>query len=317
MELVNKKFPKTGEQNIPQNISDSALAPRGHFTTTDGVKIGYRTGGNPAGPPILFCYGLLCSSFHFKYQWEHFARTHRLLMLDYRAHHISDCPESLSTLNFPQLAQDLHEFLEHLDIAGPVAVVGHSMGVNVALEFYERFPRDVGRLVLMAGAATYPARRKVELQRLAFMNSMMKIVDGLFPSMADAFWRRQADAPGADALAGYVGFNTKLSKSEDIRRVVQLMSGFSPRVFAQLLGEYIRHDRRNTLARIEAPTLIISGECDKAVPVFFQEQLYLQIRGSQYVSIEDGSHCPQFDRPAEVNAVMDVFLRGGVVSMTH
>ncbi len=298
------------------DVRNGLRAQRGHFTTTDGVKIGYHTGGNPDGPPILFCYGLLCSSFHFKYQWEHFARTHRLVMLDYRAHHISDCPESLTTLNFPRLAQDLHEFVEHLEITGPVAVVGHSMGVNVALEFYERYSAHVGSLVLMAGAATFPARHQIQLQRLAFMNSMMKIVDGLFPAMADAFWRRQADAPGADVVAGFVGFNTKLSKSEDIRQVVQQMSGFSPRVFAQLLGEYIRHDRRDTLARIETPTLIISGECDKAVPVYFQEQLYLQIRGSQYVSIEAGSHCPQFDRPAEVNAAMDSFL-AGTVGISH
>ncbi|MBI3543096.1 MAG: alpha/beta hydrolase [Deltaproteobacteria bacterium] len=291
----------------PQRATGLA-APRGWFTTSDGVRLGYRTGGNPDGPPMLFCYGLMCSSFHFTYQWEHFASRYRLLMLDYRGHHESEFPVAITTLSFPRLADDLGEFLEHLGERRPVHLVGHSMGVNVALELYERDARRVRSLTLMAGGATFPVRGRVGRQRVAFLNAMMKVIDGMFPRLADAIWRIQARAPGAEHFAGLVGFNTKLSKPDDIRRVVELMSGFSPRVFAQLLGEYIRHDRTDTLPRIAAPTLILSGEKDVAVPPFFQEQLYFKIPGSELVSIDGGSHCPQFDRPGEVNAAMESFL---------
>lgn len=280
----------------------------GSFTTSDGVRLGYREGGRESGPTLLFCYGLMCSAFHFKYQWEHFAPTHRLLLLDYRGHHISDAPVALTTLNFPRLVLDLDELLAHLKVSEPVTVVGHSMGVNVALEFFDRHPERVASLVLMAGAARFPVKRKIELERLRFVNSMMKIADGLFPRLANAFWRGQARAPGAEQVAGLVGFNRKLAKREDIRKVIELMSGFEPRVFAQLLGEYLRHDRRDTLGRIDVPTLILSGEFDRAVPAEFQRELRASIPGSELVTISEGSHCPQFDRPDEVNRAMRDFL---------
>lgn len=280
-----------------------------HFITSDNVRLSYRVGGDPRGKPLLFCYGLLCSGFHFNYQWQHFARSHRLLMLDYRGHHVSDFPEALTTLNFKRLANDLHELLAHEKITMPATVVGHSMGVNVALELYERHPEDVAALVLMAGAATFPARNRAELERIAFVAASLKIIDGLSPRAADVLWRKLAGLPGTDRIAGFVGFNTSLAKNEDIRRVVQEMSGFSPRVFLQLLGEYVRHDRRDTLSRVKVPTLVLSGTLDKAVPPRFQDDLAVGIRASRLVRIEGGSHCPQFDKPVEVSSAIEDFLR--------
>lgn len=281
----------------------------GAFTTSDGLKLSFRTGGNPKGPPVLFIYGLVCSAFHFKYQWEHLKPTHRLLMLDYRAHHVSEHPEAITTLTFVRIVEDLREFLDHLKITAPVNLIGHSMGVNLALEFFARHPERVAALIVMAGAATFPAEKRGRLKGVAFFQTLLKTLDGLFPNVTEEFWRKQAHAPGSRHVAGFVGFNRKLSKREDIEGVVKVVSGFSPRVFVQLLGEYLAHDRRSILREIRVPSLIVSGERDRMVAARFQRDLHKGIRGSKLLVVPGGSHCPQFDRPDLVNAELEAFLK--------
>jgi pimeloyl-ACP methyl ester carboxylesterase len=182
------------------------------------------------------------------------------------------------------------------------------MGVNVALEFYARHERRVAALALIAGCATFPASSRAELERLRAAQSVLKLIDGVFPRLVDEFWRLQGNAPGASQIASLVGFNRNLSKPEDIKKVVEMMSGLSPKVFFQLLGEYIRHDRRETASNVSVPSLVIAGSQDMMVPPRFCEELHRQLGGSRYVAIEGGSHCPQFDRPHEVNAHLGLFL---------
>ena len=284
------------------------MTHQGEFITSDGIRLGYQLGGNPKGPPILFCYGLVCSSFHFKYQWKHLESDYRLLMLDYRGHHVSEDPEAITTLNFVRIIEDLKEFLVHEKVKKQVTVVGYSMGVNIAVELHARYSQLVSSLVLISGAAKFPASNPSELKRLSVAHSVFQIVDGLFPKLADEFWRCQRSLPGVESFAGFVGFNPKLTKSEDIKGVIKVMTEVSPKVFAQLFGEYIRHDRNNHLSEIKVPTLIIGGEFDRLVPMRFQRQMHEGIAGSEMVCIKDASHMPQFDRPDEVNSALAHFL---------
>jgi len=287
----------------------SVLTQHGSFYTSDGVRLGYRVAGRANASPVLFCYGLLCGEYHFRYQWEALAAHHRVLMLDYRGHHISDHPETLSSLNFKTIAHDLREFLTHQNIRRPVSLVGHSMGVNVALEFYEYFADRVKSLVFIAGAPAFPASSRAVLKRFIRSHATMKLMDGLFPKLVSKFWSLQSMAPGAEAFAGLIGgFNPTLSKPDDIKRCVRAISGFSPSVFIQLLGEYLKHDRTKTLEKIQVPSLIISGERDRMVPDTLQKEMHQRIAQSEYLSIPDGSHCPQIDRPDDINAVLLKFL---------
>jgi pimeloyl-ACP methyl ester carboxylesterase len=285
----------------------------GTFVSSDGVRLGFTTGGNPNGPPVLFCYGLVCSSFHFKYQWEFLEKNYRLLMLDYRGHHVSEDPAAITTITFARMAEDLNEFLEHENVLAPVTVVGHSMGVNIAIELYARFAERVSSLVLIAGAATFPANKPAELKRLSVAHSAMQILDGLFGKFADDLWKFQIGFPGLEYFAGFMGFNPKLSKADDVKGVIKAMSGFSPRIFFQLLGQYIKHDRMQLLPKINVPVLIVGGEKDKMVPWRFQEQLHENIKHSKLFCVKDGSHVPQFDRPDEVNRELGKFLKSLVL----
>src|SRR4051812_26983027 len=78
--------------------TDELLAERGpvahgYVKSFDGTKLFYSTEGE--GKPLVFCYGLVCSSLHWTYQIDHFAKTHQTVWFDYRGHQNSETPKSL------------------------------------------------------------------------------------------------------------------------------------------------------------------------------------------------------------------------------
>ena len=109
----------------------------GYFRSFDGTKLFYSVEGE--GKPLIFCYGLVCSSLHWTYQIEHFRKNYKTVWMDYRGHQNSEVPEDISSLTLENLAKDLKLLLDELKIQSAV-LLGHSMGVNVVLEFARLFP---------------------------------------------------------------------------------------------------------------------------------------------------------------------------------
>src|SRR6478672_11677975 len=82
-----------------------APAQHGFVKSFDGTKLFYSIEGK--GKPLIFCYGLVCSSLHWTYQIEHFHRSHQAIWFDYRGHHNSEIPKNLSSLTIENTARDL------------------------------------------------------------------------------------------------------------------------------------------------------------------------------------------------------------------
>jgi pimeloyl-ACP methyl ester carboxylesterase len=74
----------------------------GYFRSFDGTKLFYSVEGE--GKPIIFCYGLVCSSLHWTYQIEHFRKNYKTIWMDYRGHQNSEIPADLSSLTLESLA---------------------------------------------------------------------------------------------------------------------------------------------------------------------------------------------------------------------
>lgn len=83
----------------------------------------------------------------------------------------------------------------------------------------------------------------------------------------------------------------------------QRAEGFRRQV--QALG---RHDARDRLGRVRAPTHVIGAERDLMVPVWKSEQLAELIPGARLSVIERGTHAVNLERPQEFNALVLEFL---------
>jgi pimeloyl-ACP methyl ester carboxylesterase len=111
----------------------------------NGVRLGFREAGDPAGPPVILLHG----SGSTAGTWNRFAASltaagRRAIAIDLRGHGSSD-----RTGRFPlaALRDDVLGVLERLSLR-MVTLVGHSVGGYAALAAAQESPDRVGSLVL-------------------------------------------------------------------------------------------------------------------------------------------------------------------------
>ena len=125
-------------QAVPYGHNPAA----GHYRAVRGIRLYYEEYG--AGPPLLLLHGNGGSIAAFKQNIPYFARHHRVIAVDSRAHGRSvDAGDSLS---FEMMADDFAALLTGLRIDS-ADVVGWSDGGINALVLALRHPEKVRRLV--------------------------------------------------------------------------------------------------------------------------------------------------------------------------
>jgi pimeloyl-ACP methyl ester carboxylesterase len=164
----------------------------------------------------------------------------------------------------------LARLLERLE-AGPVSLVGHSLGALVCLGIAARAPESVERLVMIAPP--------VRTAGPAFRHHALPIA-------------RTAAALPIGALA----------------RVAAGAVGRSPLAIWRAADELLRADHRTDLASIRVPTLLLWGRRDRIVPPEGARELLRAIPGSSLRLIPAAGHAPMLDQPAAVARELLAFL---------
>ncbi len=296
---------KKSLQEQRRSPQEPSTATHGYIRSFDGTRLFYSIEGS--GPPLIFCYGLVCSSLHWTYQIDYFRKNYQSIWIDYRGHHRSDAPKDLGTLNVETFARDIGAVLDELKIEKAV-LLGHSMGVNVILDFYRQQPHRVAGLVLANGTAKRP------LETMFHMNLFQggfKVLTEAYrraPRLVEAFWKLQKMSPLTRPLVTFGGFNPHLTAREDIDLYIQQVADMDPKIFVHLIENYDSYDATAWLHTVQVPTLIIAGENDHMIPLAQQELLHQLIPNSRLEVVHHGSHCPQMDLPELVNLKIEAFL---------
>jgi non-heme chloroperoxidase len=289
-----------------QILKDANLPVRhGTFKSFDGTRIFYSVEGT--GQPIVFCYGLVCSSLHWTYQIEHFSKNYKTIWFDYRGHQNSETPEDLSTLTVETLARDMLALADELELDKAIWL-GHSMGVNTVLEFFHRNPKRVAGLVLANGTAKRPLETLFNMNAFQAAFKLLRRAYDTSPEVVTRLWRLQRGNPLVRTLISLGGFNPYLTPKEDIALYVDQFAEMDPRIMLTLIENYDHVDSTGWLHTVNVPTLLIAGELDKVIPLSQQELLHQLIPGSELKVIKHGSHCPQMDLPDLVNMHLQGFF---------
>jgi pimeloyl-ACP methyl ester carboxylesterase len=279
----------------------------GYFRTRDGVRLFYAAEGPATAPPLLFCYGLVCSKLQWKYQMEHFARDYRVIYMDYRGHGQSARPDDAETVSIENCARDLVDLLDELKIP-KATVLGHSLGVNIILDLYRQAPERVAALVLANGTPKDPFETMFNHNFLQVLFPLVKKAQGLFPDLLQKFWASQGTNPFNQEFIARAGFNPKYAKREDINEYLRITSTVDLDVFLNLLGDFMNYDATPWLHDVKAPTLVIAGERDLITPTKNQKVFAELIPFSELCVVKEGSHCSQMEKPGVVNDVIQAFL---------
>lgn len=306
--------PAATQEDVPPG-----LYPGTHEVVRGGVRLWYRVAGDAVAntPPVVFLHGGPGQgSAHFDAlagPW--LERSLRMVYFDQRGSGHSDRPASgdyaLSTL-----VEDVEALRQALGVPR-IALVGHSFGGLLALEYAAKYPDRVSHLVFAAGLWDTPLQCRLRLQRVAELRpeAFARVRgDTLAPDgsrRSDCDLEFQAFSSGAEREA----YNTEamfrdpavaaridsVNTAHGIRNTGEL--GRALFSAGLLRYRFTAHDR------LAMPVLVVAGRHDGAARPEGLRELARRLPDARFVEFEDSGHFIYLDEPERFARDLTAFLR--------
>ena len=257
--------------------------------TRDG-RFGYEAAGDPGLPSIIFLHGIGGAARAWRGQLEFFGNTFRTVAWDMPGYGQS---APLANVNIATLADALQDFLQQIGASAPV-LVGHSIGGMIVQQWLTNHPTAARAVVL---AQTSPAFGKADGDwQKSFIDARLGPLDrgetmaSLAPTLVKDLVGDDPDKSGIEIARGCMA-----SVPETSYRASMLA----------LLG----FDRRQALAGIKVPTLVLSGSKDNNAPAPMMAKMAAYIPSASYVELDGAGHLVNLEQPVAFNAALDRFFK--------
>jgi len=264
---------------------------------TNGVRLHWREAGVADGPPIVWVHGgSVEDSSMMVADLEPFFDQVRALFPDTRGHGLSSRFERVDDYTYARKADDVLLWLDALSV--PDAVWGGaSMGGALSLWIASHAPERARAVISISG----PPYAAPEGDRRWWAEQRPLVEAGRFDEYFDANVRLRM---GEEALA-------RIKARPD--RYAELVAGLRRHSTASLLAlldeTYARVDWLADCARIRCPVLVIAGSEDHFPTVALSRAVADTIPGARLHVVQGGPHFPNRTHRAEVQGVIEAFLR--------
>jgi pimeloyl-ACP methyl ester carboxylesterase len=249
----------------------------------------YDTLGDPKNPPLLLIMGLAVSSRAWGRLPELMSHDFYVLSFDNRG--TGGSARSGFAYRMSDLADDAAAVIEAAGLPS-AHVFGISMGGMIAQELALRHPERVRSLALGATLASFRKGHRASLHRswdLVALNLGFTAAERVARLLVSADW--EARNPGG---------------------ALEWIRGAEPAGFRLAMAQFLavaRHHTLERLAKLRAPTLVITGDADRLVPPRNSEVLAQLIPGARLLVLPGAGHCFPLEREEEtVRALREHFL---------
>jgi proline iminopeptidase len=257
------------------------------------------------GYPLVLMHGGPGADLYTMMSFKPCSDQFTLVFYDHRCNGRSEGAD-VSTLTWENLTADADALREKLGFE-KWAVLGHSFGGYVALEYALRYPNRLSHLVLVdtGGDSRWAQENASEL--LAQRGFSPEIVH-----LARRFLNGQIDPK--EMFPDLMKLGKAYTYHVSLRLIVHLtylalMSRRRPEALIYGAPHFLRGwSVMNRLNEIKVPTLIMAGREDFQFPPEHQEELAAGIPNSRLVIIDQAGHNVQDEQPAKVLRVLRDFL---------
>jgi pimeloyl-ACP methyl ester carboxylesterase len=288
----------------------------------DGVRLHVEVSGPDDAPvTIVFCHGYTLSMQTWHYQQRDLAAEARLVLWDQRSHGRSGRSDP-SHISIDQLGRDLAAVLTATAPgAGPVVLVGHSMGGMTIMALAEQQPELFGSKVagvcLISTAAHLPDATGWlpgplrPVGRWAAPAVLRGSASGRRAELTE--WIRGAAGDLAFLSTRFIAFGDPNVSPAVIDFLERVIRATPIDVVADFYLALVEHDKRGALATIgKVPTVVLAGEQDRLIPAKQTAALAAAIPGAFLVTVPDAGHVLQLEWPEvvteEISDLMAVAL---------
>lgn len=268
----------------------------------EGVKLHVHEAGQ-GDPPVVLVHGFGGTSYSWRYLLPALALHHRVLTFDLPGHGYSEKPHDYD-YSAIHLGKLLREFLieEKVDHA---ILVGNSYGGAISLAAIVRSQEEdgpdqklVSKLVLIDSAG-YPQKLPphVLLLKIPILNRLLPAITPpkvlMHIVVSSMYGEGHCEK---EQIAEYANAYRTRGTRRAFRQYVKQM-------LPKDIGEYTRKYKD-----VRVPTLVITGDRDKVVPMKVAQQFDQDIPDSTLVVVKGAGHIPQEEAPEKVLEALSTFL---------
>ena len=273
----------------------------------DGTPIYARRAAGAAPTTALFCDGIACDGFVWKYLWEDLKERLSVAHFNYRGHGRSGAPQNEDRIDVAAHAADADAVRRALGDP-PVVLIGHSFGTQVALEAYRLRPEGVRALVLVCGSfgrVTYTFKGS---DMLAGVLPDVLSFATRHPHLARALWANVPPrlALAAARLTGDVD-PTRVNP-DDVAPYFEHVVHLDFQLFLRMVRAAGEHSAEDLLPNVRVPVLVVAGELDSFTPPAVSRAMAETIPGAELALCEGGSHLLPLERHEEIKRIVGEFL---------
>jgi len=212
-------------------------------------------------------------------------------------------------LTAEMMARIMAEAIRRLVGERPVTLMGHSTGGFAVLNIAARYPEVASRVVSIAGFAHgrwtgilgfYQRLVRMGVLGKALFKSVYKLA-GASPQIFKLVMRVYA----ADVYALYANPDT----AEAVERTLYNYQHLDLDAMVQYFTVMPDIDITSLLSQIQAPTLVIAGDRDPAVPPDELRKIAPLVPNAELAIIQGAGHLSFLERPVEYQAALSAWLK--------
>jgi pimeloyl-ACP methyl ester carboxylesterase len=301
---------KTKAPPEPIGTIGSETAPgftESHVAAPDGTPLYVRQQRGVAKLTALFCDGIACDGFIWKYLWAELGERMSLAHFHYRGHGRSGAPRDPERIDVLAHAADADAVRTALGDP-PVVLIGHSFGTQVVLETYRLRPEGVRALVFLCGSF---GRVTYTFKGTDMLASVLPELIGFVtrhPHVGRALWSH-VPAKAALGLARLTGdVDVSRVKEEDVEPYFQHVIHLDFGMFVRMLRAAGEHSAEDLLREVKVPALVVAGAVDSFTPPDVSRAMAEAIPEAELALLPGGSHLLPLEQHEEVRRLVDDFL---------
>jgi pimeloyl-ACP methyl ester carboxylesterase len=260
---------------------------RNQVTVADGTTIAWEECGD--GPALLLIMGLGADRHAWRPHVDEFSKSFRCILPDNRGAGESGAPEGPYSTSL--MAADMAAVVRAAG-AGPVAVIGISLGGAIAQQLAIGYPELVRKLILVS----------TWLRCRPFSTANFEELKEIRPKLTpDMFTRRLQLLIWSSGI-----FDAREQLLGEERRAARFE--MSHEAFAAQCDAATAHDTSATLPKLTVPTLVTAGSHDAFTPMDCSRELVREIPGARLEVFDGLGHVHHWEDLDRFNQLCGRFL---------
>lgn len=308
----------------PGADSGYAVFPKDRVATADdGTPLAWTllpaAPGVPERLPVVTTSGWSCSDAY----WAQIAPLlttagHPVLVYDARGHGASGLPRDpgrngrnlrAEDISMVRLATDVTHVMQAASIDTGV-LMGHSMGVQVALEVHRMFPDRISGLALAAGSYENPLRTFFGLPVADAAFPFAHLAVNAIPAPITRLALQPARiTPVAARAARLLRATGPKARPEDLGPYLHHLAAADMGVMMRLISSMRNHSAADHLRSIDVPTLILAAGRDTFTPPRCSQHMFERVPTAEIQWFPDAGHTLPIEEPDAIVEHVDDWYR--------